>query len=118
MSLPELGIAYKIQTTVSGIWTAVAPTGFLPVPDSFIQATDIGGGLNRWDFNVSPIGGNDTTTASGILFKYDVDKQEIWIDGLAAKRRLLAHGNFVRARRRSVAVAISRTTAKFLLEPP
>src|ERR1035438_8510601 len=38
------------------------------------------------------------------------------IDGLAAKQRLLAHGSFVRARRRSVVVAISRTTAKFLLE--
>jgi hypothetical protein len=56
---------------VDGFWTAMNPGGgFLLPPDNFIQATDIGGGLERWDFNLTPIGGADQTTASGALFNF------------------------------------------------
>jgi len=54
-----------------GYWTAMAPSGgFLLPPDNFIVATDIGDGRERWDFNCTPIGGSDQTTASGALFNY------------------------------------------------
>lgn len=51
-----------------GFWTAMAPAGgFLVPPDSFIIATGLSGGRERWDFNVTPIGGSDQTAASGAL---------------------------------------------------
>lgn len=53
---------------VDGYWTAMAPGQFLLPPDGFIVATDIGGGLERWDFNLTPVGGSDQTTAEGELF--------------------------------------------------
>ena len=54
-----------------GFWSAMAPAGgFLLPPDNFIIATDIGGGRERWDFNVTPIGGSEQTTAKGALFNY------------------------------------------------
>ena len=57
---------------VDGFWTAMNPGGgFLLPPDNFIVATDIGGGRERWDFNVTPIGGSDQTAASGELFNFE-----------------------------------------------
>jgi hypothetical protein len=57
---------------VDGFWTAMAPGGgFLLPPDNFIQASDIGGGQERWDFNLTPIGGSDQTTAEGALFNFE-----------------------------------------------
>jgi hypothetical protein len=54
-----------------GFWATMLPSdGFLLAPDSFIIATDIGGGRERWDFNVTPIGGHDVTTSKGALFNY------------------------------------------------
>ena len=57
---------------IDGIWSAINPAGgILLAPDSFIVATDIGGGRERWDFNLTPIGGSDQTTASGELFNFE-----------------------------------------------
>lgn len=54
---------------VDGIWAAMNPAGgFLFAPDNFIQATDIGGGRERWDFNITPLQGSNLTTDSGALF--------------------------------------------------
>jgi hypothetical protein len=54
-----------------GFWAAMDPAdGFLLAPDNFILATDIGGGRERWDFNVTPIGGSDVTASEGALFNY------------------------------------------------
>lgn len=54
-----------------GFWGDMAPGGgFLLPPDNFIVATDIGGGRERWDFNVTPIDGSEATGASGALFSY------------------------------------------------
>jgi hypothetical protein len=54
---------------VDGIWATMNPGGgFLLAPDNFIQSTDIGGGRERWDFNITPLGGSNLTTASGALF--------------------------------------------------
>jgi hypothetical protein len=56
---------------VDGFWTTMAPGGgFLLPPDNFIKPTDIGGGLIRIDFNLTPIGGSDVTTADGELFNF------------------------------------------------
>jgi hypothetical protein len=51
-----------------GIWTAVNPTDFLATPDVFITSFDIGGGRERWDFNITPVSGIDAVAASGSLF--------------------------------------------------
>jgi hypothetical protein len=54
---------------VDGFWTAMNPSGgFLLPPDQFIIATNIGGGRERWDFNLTPIGGSDVDSSSGALF--------------------------------------------------
>lgn len=54
-----------------GIWASMHPAGgFLLPPDSFIVATDIGGGRERWDFNVTPIDGSELASAEGELFNY------------------------------------------------
>jgi hypothetical protein len=55
------------QSTVTGIWTLVGATDFIPVSDGLVSHTDLGGGSTRWDFGVSPQGGNDVTTASGVI---------------------------------------------------
>ena len=58
---------------VDGYWTAMAPGGgFLLPPDNFIVATpdQPAAGSERWDFNLTAIGGSDQTTASGALFNY------------------------------------------------
>jgi len=62
---------------VDGFWTAMNPTGgFLLPPDNFIQATNIGGGRERWDFNLTPIGGSDQTTSEGALFNFEFEFSE------------------------------------------
>jgi hypothetical protein len=56
---------------VDGFWTTMNPGGgFLLPPDNFIVATDIGGGRERWDFNLTPIGGSDVAAGEGALFSY------------------------------------------------
>ena len=56
---------------VDGFWTTMNPGGgFLLPPFNFIVATDIGGGLERWDFNVTPIGGADVAAGEGALFNF------------------------------------------------
>jgi len=67
----NIGVLGGGNGDADGFWTAMNPGGgFLLPPDNFIVATDIGGGRERWDFNVTPIGGADQTTASGALFNY------------------------------------------------
>jgi hypothetical protein len=51
-----------------GIWSAVNPGTFLVAPDSSIVSSDIGGGRERWDFSITPLGGADTQHAGGALF--------------------------------------------------
>jgi hypothetical protein len=54
---------------LDGIWAAVQPRqGFLLAPDSFIQSTDIGGGRERWDFNLTPLDGRNILAVEGTLF--------------------------------------------------
>jgi len=55
---------------VDGFWEAVDPGGgFLLPPDIFWPApTDIGDGLERWDFFAIPIGGRDIAGEGGALF--------------------------------------------------
>lgn len=67
----NIGLPGGAAGDADGFWTAMAPAGgFLLPPDNFILNADIGGGRERWDFNVTPIGGSDQTTASGALFNY------------------------------------------------
>ena len=58
---------------VDGIWTDMAPTGFLLAPDNFITKKDLGGGTGRIDFNITPLGGSDVTTADGELFNFEME---------------------------------------------
>ena len=54
-----------------GFWAAMAPSGgFMQPIDgwNWIIPTAIDGGRERWDFNLSPLGGSDLTSASGALF--------------------------------------------------
>jgi hypothetical protein len=56
---------------VDGFWTCMAPAGgFLMPVDSFIRRSDAGGGLYGFDFNLTPLGGSDTTTCEGALFNF------------------------------------------------
>jgi len=55
-----------------GFWTAMAPSSFLLPPDNFIVRSDAGGGLYGIDFNITPLGGSNQTSASGALFNFQV----------------------------------------------
>jgi len=61
------------QKDFDGIWTTMdpVPDGVLMPDDVMLQAIDIGGGLIRYDFNVTPIGGSDITNG-GILFNFSL----------------------------------------------
>jgi hypothetical protein len=49
---------------LDGVWAAMDPSGgFLLRPDFFWVPTDIGGGLERWDFNATPLGGRNLSGA-------------------------------------------------------
>jgi PKD repeat protein len=56
--------------SVDGLWSVMHPKGFLLAPDSFIQSTDIGGGRQRIDLVVVPLGGTDIKLATGALFNF------------------------------------------------
>ena len=65
----NVGVPAGAAGDTDGFWELMDPSGgFLLPPDSFIRATDIGGGRERWDFNVTPIGGKDVATGIGALF--------------------------------------------------
>lgn len=55
--------------TPDGVWGPMQPSGglFLP-PDGMIVAKDVGGGRERWDFNLIPIEGKDMLFVAGPLF--------------------------------------------------
>ncbi len=55
-------------TAVDGFWAAMNPGGFMLQPDDLMVPTPIGGGRERWDFNITPLGGSNQTTDSGALF--------------------------------------------------
>ena len=55
---------------IDGVWADMGASDFLLPNDSFIVGTDIGGGISRTDFNVTPLGGSDIT-ANGLLFSFE-----------------------------------------------
>ncbi|MBN2081195.1 hypothetical protein JW859_03195 [bacterium] len=65
----NIGAPGGAQKDFDGIWATMdpVPDGVLMPDDVMLQAIDIGGGLIRYDFNVTPIGGSDITTG-GVLF--------------------------------------------------
>ncbi|MCB1219432.1 MAG: hypothetical protein H7A35_10550 [Planctomycetales bacterium] len=63
---PDVGSANPID----GVWGDMGATSFLLAPDNFITGTDLGNGMSRTDFNVTPLGGSDIT-ANGILFSFE-----------------------------------------------
>jgi hypothetical protein len=65
----NVGVPGGDQMDIDGVWTSVAPDAFLLPNDFMIQENDIGGGLVRIDFNVTPIGGHETTEG-GALFNF------------------------------------------------
>lgn len=70
----NVGVPAGAAGDTDGFWTNMNPGGgFLLPPDNFIQATDIGGGRHRIDFNLTPIGGSDVTGAGGALFNFGMD---------------------------------------------
>jgi len=66
----NVGAPGGAKGATDGYWTPMAPTMFLVPDDGLIAVSDIGGGRERWDFNLTPVGGSDQTTASGALFSY------------------------------------------------
>ncbi|MBN2082849.1 PKD domain-containing protein [bacterium] len=58
---------------VDGIWVVIDPTGFLLPSDFMISPSDIGGGRQRLDFNVIPIGGNQVASGTGDLFNFELE---------------------------------------------
>jgi len=68
----NVGAPGGAQLEVDGIWTAVGPDSFLLPTDFMIQENDIGGGMVRIDFNVTPIGGSETSNG-GALFNFGMN---------------------------------------------
>lgn len=68
----NVGAVGGAADAVDGYWTAMAPATFLMPPDGFIVATpdQPAAGQERWDFNLTPVGGSDQTTAKGALFNF------------------------------------------------
>lgn len=68
------GAVGGLAADIDGAWTTMNPsTGFLLPPDTLIQSTDIGGGRERWDFNLTPIGGSDQAGFNGAIFNFQFD---------------------------------------------
>lgn len=67
----NVGAIGGARDAVDGIWTAVNPGGFLLGSDSFIVERSVDT-FTVLDFNVTPLGGDDVTTASGALFNFGV----------------------------------------------
>jgi len=65
----NVGAPGGAQLDNDGIWATIAPDSFLLPTDFMIQENDIGGGLVRIDFNVTPIGGTETSDG-GVLFNF------------------------------------------------
>jgi hypothetical protein len=68
----NVGVPGGGQMDPDGVWTAVGPDSFLLPNDFMIQENDIGGGMVRIDFNVTPIGGSETSTG-GALFNFGLN---------------------------------------------
>jgi hypothetical protein len=68
----NVGVPGGGQMDPDGVWTAVDPDSFLLPNDFMIQENDIGGGMVRIDFNVTPIGGSETSTG-GALFNFGLN---------------------------------------------
>jgi hypothetical protein len=73
----NVGVPGGEADDADGIWAAMNPSGFLLPNDNFIVETaglaaDATGVAGRTgiDFNVTPLGGSDLTTASGALFNF------------------------------------------------
>jgi hypothetical protein len=65
-----------------GLWAEMNPaSGFLMPPDNFIREIPASGDYHRIDFNVTPLGGSDLTSASGELFNFGV-----WFDSAGSYR--------------------------------
>ncbi|MBN2081917.1 PKD domain-containing protein [bacterium] len=60
------------QKDADGVWAAIAPLDILLPYDWQIVGSDIGGGRQRIDFNVIPIGGTQLTFATGDLFNFQL----------------------------------------------
>jgi len=68
----NVGVPGGGQMDVDGVWTSVSPDSFLLPNDFMIQENDIGGGMVRIDFNVTPIGGSETSNG-GALFNFGLN---------------------------------------------
>lgn len=53
---------------VDGVWSQIGSVGFLQFPDWLIVSTDIGGGRQRFDFSLVPLGGAQVNNLTGYLF--------------------------------------------------
>lgn len=68
----NVGMTGGAAGDADGFWTNMAPSGgFLLAPDNFYEPVSGGPGLTAYSFNVTPIGGADTTTSSGPLFNFE-----------------------------------------------
>lgn len=58
------------QTSPDGVWAAVNPSSFILAG---FPLGDIGGGLQRIDFNVTPISGTEIGSATGALCNFEIE---------------------------------------------
>jgi len=65
----NVGVPGGEQMDVDGVWTSVSPDSFLLPNDFIIMEQVVWGDRVRIDFNVTPIGGHETTTG-GALFNF------------------------------------------------
>jgi len=68
----NVGVPGGGQLDPDGVWPSVNPDSFLLPNDFMIQENDIGGGMVRIDFNVTPIGGAETSNG-GALFNFGLN---------------------------------------------
>jgi hypothetical protein len=64
----NIGVSGGAADSVDGFWDIMNPSGFMLQADNLMVPTPIEGGRERWDFNITPLGGSDIIDANGALF--------------------------------------------------
>jgi len=97
----NIGAMGGATAEADGYWIAMAPSDFLWQPADALLPVYLGHGRCRWDFNVTPVGGSDQTTASGALFNVQFTFSTpgvktfgfLEVDGASVKRTYYSDGD-------------------------
>jgi hypothetical protein len=78
-----------------GIWPDVGAEGFIMTPSMFYtMPVDVGEGINAFDFNVTPLAGDDIAMATGALCNFEIVVNEDTQIGIGWSAELPHHTYF------------------------